>query len=118
MKNFLGDGETLHGLVAPTGGVVAGLGYVIGANTFVVAQETVAQTLPFVGKRTGIFRLPKSTSDALVQGAQAFWDNTTKLVRAASATGRFPIGVVTEARLAADTYGDIAINVPTTLVVP
>lgn len=108
MKNLRSNGHVLT-LTAPSGGVTAGVGYVIG-NTFVVALQTAAVGEQFAGTVVGEFNLPKSTSDALVEGAAVYWDNTTKLVRAASATGRYLIGTATQVQLAADAYGYVRLN--------
>jgi len=74
MNNYVQAGETLT-LTAPTGGVVAGTGYKIG-GLFVVAVADVAQTLPFEGKRTGVFTLPKvdGGSSAWTEGVALYWD--------------------------------------------
>ena len=96
-------------LTAPAGGVVSGLGYVIG-SIFVIAQDTVAATLPFVGVRVGVAQLPKNTSDGVSEGQLAYWDNTAKEIRNASAAGRFIIGSVREAQVAADTYANVVLD--------
>lgn len=96
-------------LIAPTGGVVAGLGYVLGA-IFVVAESTVAQTLPFIGIRNGEIVLPKNTSEALTEGQIAYWDNTAKTIRNVSAAGRFIIGAVRKAQSASDTHAWVLLN--------
>lgn len=116
MKTFLHEGVKTE-QVAPTGGVTAGLGYVIGANTFVVAEETKAQTLNFVGVRRGVVRLPKNTSDALTAGNRVFWDDTLKVVRAATAAGRFMIGTAEKSELAATATADVLLDGISVLVI-
>lgn len=98
MKNLVQVGDTLD-LTAPSGGVTGGVGYVIGSNTFVVAESTVAAGLTFQGRRTGVVRLPKATgsSTAITAGNNVWWDNTAKNVRHATGTGRFPIGMAVAA---------------------
>jgi len=103
--------------VAPAGGVTAGLGYVIGANTFLVAEGSAAAGERFVGLRKGVVRLPKSTSDAITAGARVFWDNTAKEIRAASAAGRFMIGTAETAQIAADLFVDVLLDGISTVAV-
>jgi len=89
--NFKQPGETVE-LPAPSGGVVSGQGYVIGA-LFVVALGTAAQGELFRGKTNGAWELPKAASVTPAVGAVAYWNNTAKTVTGTSATGLFPIGV-------------------------
>jgi len=73
MKNYVQHGDTLT-LTAPTGGVVAGLPYLIGA-IFGVAAETVAEGLPFDLRRSGVVKLPKKSGEAWAEGDALYWDN-------------------------------------------
>ena len=73
MINYVQEGDILT-LVAPSGGVVSGGVYKIG-QFIVVAAADVAQTLPFEGKRRGVFRVTKVGSQAWTQGALVYWDN-------------------------------------------
>ena len=109
MNKYLHPGDKTE-QIAPAGGVTAGLGYVIGANLFLVAEGTAAAAAKFVGLRRGVVRLPKSTSDAIVAGARVFWDNTAKEIRAASAAGRFMIGTAETVQIAADTFVDVLLD--------
>ena len=97
-------------LIAPTGGVTAGLGYVIGANLFVIAEGAAVATATFVGLRRGMVRIPKSTSDAIVAGARVVWDNAAKENRAASATGLFMVGTAAKAQAAPDLRVDVILD--------
>lgn len=101
-KNFHMHGDTLP-LVAPTGGVVAGLGYVIGA-VFAVAQHSADQTKPFEGKTDGVWKLPKDGGGSLnfTAGEKVFWDNTAKLCKK-TASGYFMIGRAIAAAANGDT---------------
>lgn len=116
MKNFQRDGNVAE-LTAPGGGVVSGTGYVIG-SIFVVATFSAAAAAKFTGARRGVFRLPKHTSDAVAEGGKAYWDDSAKLVRAASATGRFVIGTIEKAQLAADTYCDVCLDEVAVTAIP
>lgn len=75
-RNFIQPGDVLT-LTAPSGGVVAGTAYLIG-TLLVVAQNTVAETLPFEGKTTGVFEYAKVSAQAWTEGAKVYWDNTAK----------------------------------------
>ena len=108
MKNFQHAGDTVE-LTAPGGGVVSGQGYVIG-NRFVIATQTAAAGARFVGATKGVFRIAKDPAMATTDQQRAFWNDTTKLVKNASAAGLFMIGTCEGARLAADTYQDVMLD--------
>lgn len=99
MKNFVQPGETLD-LIAPSGGVTSGLGYLIGA-LFVVAAVTAAEGEDFAGARTGVFDLDATThasTQAFAAGDPVYWNDTTKKVTA-TATGNQMIGFAVEAKV-------------------
>lgn len=103
MRNFLSQGDTMT-FTAPTGGVVAGTAYLIGA-LLVVAVSSAAQTLPFAGKTTGVFTLPKATGATWSEGQLLYWDTANaNLVTAQSATAR-RVGCAAAAALTGDTSG-------------
>jgi predicted RecA/RadA family phage recombinase len=109
MRSYLGPGDKVE-LTAPAGGVLVDVGYVIGTGTFVVAEGPAAVGAKFIGLRYGTFRLLKNTAEAIVEGAKVYWDDTTKRVRNAAATGRFQIGVAEKAQLAADLTCDVKLD--------
>ncbi len=88
-KNLVQDGNILT-FVAPSGGVVSGTGYLIGA-TFVVANATVAEGGLFAGSLTGVWSLPKAATITPAPGALLYWDNTAKNVTT-TASGNTLIG--------------------------
>ena len=96
MKNYVQAGNILT-LTAPAGGVTAGVGYVIGANTFAVALQSAAATLPFDGATEGVFTLPKINTATAAQGARVWWNDSTKTVAFSSSAGLFMIGSLTAA---------------------
>ena len=99
MKNFVQEGESLD-LIAPSGGVVSGLGYLLGA-LFVIAATTAAEGEVFSGARTGVFDLDATThasTQAFAVGDPVYWNDTTKKVTA-TATGNQLIGFATEAKV-------------------
>lgn len=90
MKNYIQPGDTLE-LTAPSGGVVSGTGYLIGA-LFVVAAVTAAEGATFAAKVTGVISLAKVSAQAWTEGAKVYWDNTAKNVTT-TASGNTLIGV-------------------------
>ena len=99
MKNFVQPGNTLD-LTAPSGGVDAGNGYLIGA-LFGVAAVTAAEGESFAFDVVGVFTLPKASGAALAEGAKAYWDSTAKNVTG-TASGNTLIGHVTAAAKTGD----------------
>lgn len=109
--NFKQPGDVLT-LIAPSGGVVSGQGYVIG-GLFVVALNTAAQGAQFEGKRSGVFTMSKAThasTKAFTAGETVFWDNGSNKRWDKTATGFFPVGIaVRDAESTAGTF-DVLIN--------
>lgn len=71
-QNKVQAGEKLT-LVAPVGGVVSEMGYVLG-GLFVVAETSADAGDDFVGNTTGVWTLPKATGVSFAQGAPVYWD--------------------------------------------
>lgn len=90
MQNYVKPGKTLT-FTAPTGGVVSGTAYLIGA-LLVVAATTVAQTLPFEGMTEGVFDLAKASGQTWTEGALVYWDNSAKNLTTTS-TSNTRVGV-------------------------
>lgn len=114
-KNFRKSGDVVT-LTAPSGGVVAGMLYVIGSLP-VVALNSAAQGAAFEGKTSGEFTLPKVGSQAWAEGAKVNWDAANSRCSTATTTGFFPIGVATVAvgSGAGETSGVVRLSgVPTT----
>lgn len=93
MKNFVGNPDSVT-LIAPSGGVVKGQGYLIGGR-FVVALATVAETLEFAGAVRGIFEFTASAN--WTAGARCFYNLTAFTVTPTSASGLLPIGTFGQA---------------------
>jgi predicted RecA/RadA family phage recombinase len=93
--------------VAPTGGVVADSGYVIG-DEFLVAQETAAEGALTTFVRVGCCKLiPKTTGQTNTKSAKAYFNATSgKTENAASATN-YLIGTFDEAKVDADEYSSV-----------
>lgn len=77
MKTFTAPGEVLE-YTAPSGGVVSGNAYLIGA-ILVVATHDAAQTTKFRGLTVGTVDLP-SSDDVWTPLAKLYWDNSAKKV--------------------------------------
>lgn len=107
MNNYKQPGDVVT-LTAPSGGVTSGLGYKIG-QLFVVATNTVAETLPFEGRVVGVCELVKNTGEAWTEGALVYWDDTAKNVTT-TATGNLKIGVAVAAALSAAAVGEVRLS--------
>lgn len=103
MKTYVQVGDVLD-LVAPSGGVIGGVLYVIG-KIAAVAAATVAEGETFAGVVEGVVSLPKATG-AITQGATVYWDATAGNVTT-TATSNTKIGYAT----AAQASGDTTVNV-------
>lgn len=108
MNNFIKPGNVVT-LTAPTGGVVAGTAYLIGA-ILAVAATTVAQTLPFEGQVEGVFTLPKIAGVAWTEGQLLYWDSATSNVGTVVGATTRRIGAAAAAALSADTSGQVRLN--------
>jgi predicted RecA/RadA family phage recombinase len=105
-KNFIQPGENLT-LIAPSGGVVSGTGYLIG-TLFVVAQVSAAAAATFAASTCGVWELPKA-SGAWTAGAKVYWDDTAKNVTT-TATSNTLIGCATIAQVSGATTGYVRLN--------
>lgn len=108
MKNYVQPGDILT-LTAPSGGVVSGTAYLIGA-ILVVAAVTAAESESFAAKTAGVFTLPKTTSEAWTEGAKLYWNNTTKKLTT-TASGNTLVGVAASAAASADTTGNCRLGI-------
>ena len=115
MRNYVGSGDRVT-LTAPAGGVLTGVGYVVGA-IFVASTVTVAAGQPFTGIREGIVALPKPVG-VIAEGARLWWNNTTKQVATATATGLFPLGAAAAAAVSGATTIEVALDGIATVAAP
>ena len=106
-KNFVQHGNTLS-LVAPTGGVVSGMVYLIGALA-VIAEHTAAEGELFEGTTVGVYSLPKVSADTPAQGAKAYLKADGTAVTT-TATSNTLIGVFTEAYANGTTSANVRLN--------
>lgn len=110
-RNFLQEGDTLT-LIAPSGGVTAGLGYMIG-SLFVVALTSAAQGERFDGATEGVFTMTKASAGsgkAFTAGEPIFWDDGSNKRWDKTGSGLFQIGVAVEAAATTATSVRVAIN--------
>lgn len=96
MKNFKQTGRSVT-LTAPYA-VASGGGALVG-NLFGVAVNAVANGAQGEFETEGCFELPALASDTFDQGQRLYWDNTNKRLTE-TATGNYPVGVATAAKVA------------------
>lgn len=84
--NYIQEGDILD-LTAPSGGVITGKPYQIGA-LLVVALTTVAAGLTFAGAVEGVFLLDKTAGQAWTVGQKIYWDNTNHRCDSDSTVGQ------------------------------
>lgn len=95
MKNHVQPGNVVTA-IAPTGGVSAGDGLLVGGNyLFGVCAIDAAEGAETEIATVGVFDLAKATG-AIAAGARVYWDDTAK-VATGTATGNRRIGVATVA---------------------
>lgn len=110
-RNFAQEGDTLT-LIAPSGGVTAGLGYVIG-SLFVVALTSAAEGAKFDGATEGVFTMAKNTGASgkdFAAGEAIFWDNGSNKRWDKTASGLYQVGVAVEAAASTAATVKVAIN--------
>lgn len=104
-SNFIQIGDILD-FTSPTGGVVAGVPILIGGMV-VIPTATVAQTLPFEGRVTGVHTCPKTAGAGWSEGQTLYWDSAAgSFATAQSATAR-RAGIAVAAAQSADTTGKV-----------
>lgn len=92
-KNFVQEGKTLT-LTAPSGGVTAGAGVLIG-TLFGVALSTAAVGESFEMGISGVYDIASDAADTFNEGEAVFWDAGNNRVTVAS-TGNTFVGWATE----------------------
>jgi predicted RecA/RadA family phage recombinase len=106
-KNFVKPGKTIT-LVAPTGGVTVGLGYIIGA-IFVVALQTALATVSFEGSTEGVWDLAKVSTENWIAGDKVYWDSAAAKATSVAAGNRL-IGAAAAAAANTTTTGNVRLD--------
>lgn len=106
MRNFIQDGNVVT-LVAPSGGVLAGAGILVG-GLFGVAATSAAEGADVEASVVGVFDLVKATG-AVSAGAALYWDAAAKKVTG-TATGNTLVGVALKAAGSSDPTARIRLN--------
>src|SRR5690606_29833710 len=98
-------------LIAPSGGVVAGTPYLIGAMVVIPKVSADAGALTAFYRGGGVFEVPKDDSTAMTTvGAAVDWDpDPGEAVAAGNVTGNFTLGYVVEAAAEAATTVEISL---------
>lgn len=86
MKTFVSPGKVIP-YVAPSGGISAGAGVVIG-SLFGVAAISAVEGATCEVCLEGVFTLPKA-SGAITQGAKVYWDSTPGEITTTAASNKF-----------------------------
>lgn len=109
-RAFIQRGDVMT-FTAPSGGVTAGTGVLIGA-LLVIPRTTAAQDEQFDGDVTGVVSHAKAASQAWTEGAVVYWDDTAKVFTTAATTGNYRAGVAAEAVAggAGDTTGKVRLD--------
>ena len=104
MKNYVAPGDAVA-VTAPAA-VLSGAPVLIG-SLFGVASNDAASGAEVVITTTGVYDLPKTTSQAWTAGALLYWSGTA--VTNVASTNKL-IGFATRAELAAATVGRVRLN--------
>lgn len=89
-KNFIAPGKTLT-FAAPTGGVTAGVGVLMGV-TFGIALQTAAAGVNFDLGTSGVWDVAKLSTEVWLASDKIYWDNANARVTNAPAAGTRLIG--------------------------
>lgn len=106
MKNFVQPGKTLT-LTAPTGGVVSGNFYKIGA-VFGVAVQSAAEGAAFDLETGGVYDLAKTAGNTFAAGADVY--ATPAGVMTSTASGNTKVGAAVAAAAAGDATVRVRLN--------
>ena len=107
MKNFVQSGDVVT-FTAPTGGAASGIPLVVG-SLVVIPAFSAAEGYECEGVTTGVFSLPKKSTDTPAQFDKAYWDTTNGEVTT-TATDNTLIGAFMHAHEAGTTEADIRLN--------
>lgn len=106
MRNYVQPGKTLT-IPAPTGGVVSGSFYKIGA-VFGVAAITAAETVPFDLETGEVYDLPKTSAEAWAVGDAIY--ATSGGIMTTVSSGNTKVGVAVAAAANPSGIGRVRLN--------
>jgi predicted RecA/RadA family phage recombinase len=107
-KNYRQPGSVLT-MVAPTGGITSGAGYIFGA-IFGVAMTDAPEGAPVEVAVEGVWELPKPTAAvSFAAGARVSWDQGARNC-VIGGTGTYPIGVAVSAAATTDPVVRVRLN--------
>lgn len=106
MQNFKQQGDVVA-VTAPYA-LASGAGCLVG-HIFGVAMAAAAISTTVQIKRSGVFTLAKTTSEAWTVGAILYWDDTNKKLTT-TATSNTRVGVAMAAAGSSDTTGDCLLD--------
>jgi predicted RecA/RadA family phage recombinase len=89
--NYIMTGDVIEA-AAPSGGITAGVGLMVGTALFGVALNTAAEGATVQLKTSGIFTMAKTSALAIAVGDVLYWDATNKVVNKTT-SGQRAIGV-------------------------
>lgn len=112
MINTIQEGGTLN-LIAPTGGVVSGQGFLIGSFFAVAgngpdARGPIVAGQNFPGVLVNVVRLTKKAAEVWVQGDDIHWDDSAK--EASNVSGDRKIGAASVGAAGPDPTGDVRLD--------
>lgn len=107
MKNFRREGNS-NSVPAPSGGVVAGDGVLVG-SLFGIAAIDAADGESVEIACVGVFEMKKTSAQAWTVGAKVYWDSTNKVVTT-TASGNSLIGVAVGAAANPSATGLVRLN--------
>jgi predicted RecA/RadA family phage recombinase len=90
-KTYVSEGTIIEA-TAPSGGIVAGVGLLVGARLFGVAMHAAAVSTVVQLKTTGLHTMAKTSALAITRGDVLYWDATNKVVNKTTAS-QVAIGV-------------------------
>jgi predicted RecA/RadA family phage recombinase len=107
-RNYVQEGNTIT-MVAPTGGIASGEGYIFG-SIFGVAQFDANQGEPVEVATVGVWLLPKPSSViSFAVGARVSWDTSARNCTVPG-TSLYPIGIATAPAAATDATVRVRLN--------
>lgn len=77
MKNYIEEGNRLQYANSSGSTIASGAGVLVGSRLGVAVSDILTATTGILAM-SGVFNLPKLSTDVVTQGAKLYWDNTNK----------------------------------------